>query len=102
MFRFFGGIVRLARPEETTETIFPAPRHDVHVEMRHALADAVVDGHEGTVGCKRGLDSTSQELGGGKERLYERGGEIRKGFDVVFRNEQGMARKDGPMVEEGD
>jgi len=100
LFHFFGGLVRLARPEETAKAVLFAAGYDVHVQMRHALADAVVDGHEGTVGRESSLDGASQQLGSGEERMDQCGGEIRKRFGVLFGNEQGVAWEDGPVVQE--
>jgi hypothetical protein len=37
------------RPEEPSQTVTTAPRHDVHVQMRNRLADDVVDRNEGSL-----------------------------------------------------
>jgi hypothetical protein len=37
------------RPEEASQTVATAPRHDVHVQMRDRLADDVVDCDEGSL-----------------------------------------------------
>jgi hypothetical protein len=37
------------RPEEASQTVATAPRHDVHVQMRDRLADDVVNRDEGSL-----------------------------------------------------
>src|SRR4051794_14449729 len=39
--------VGVARPEETAQPVFAPSRDDVHVQVRNALADPVVDRDEG-------------------------------------------------------
>jgi hypothetical protein len=43
------GAVAGPRPEEASQTVATAPRHDVHVQMRDRLADDVVDCDEGSL-----------------------------------------------------
>ena len=45
--------VLLSRPEEPAQAVTASAGHDVHVEMRHALADDVVVGDEGALGPER-------------------------------------------------
>jgi hypothetical protein len=58
-------LVGLARPEEALEAVLASPWHDMDMQMRNALADAVVDGDEGPVGLQAMLDRSRQELGVG-------------------------------------
>ena len=44
-----------ARESMSSEAIARAARHHVHMQVRHALADAVVDGDEGTMGLQTAL-----------------------------------------------
>ena len=44
------------RPEESSQAVFSAPRNDVHMEMRNALANSIVDAHKGAVCVKSLLD----------------------------------------------
>ncbi len=54
--------IRPPGPEEASEAI-PAPsRDDVNVEVRHALADPVVDGNERAVRVQAQLDRPGQRL----------------------------------------
>ena len=68
--------------------------------MRNALADAVVDGHEGAVRFERLLDGARQQL-----RVCANSGWIKacrkvgQRFVVVFRNQQRVAWKHRPMIE---
>ncbi len=41
-FHFFFVFVFCSRPEKTFQTIFSATRHDVNVQMRHALTNAII------------------------------------------------------------
>ena len=45
-------VVLDARPEEAAQAVLQAARDHVHVQVRHALADAVVHGHERAVGAQ--------------------------------------------------
>jgi hypothetical protein len=47
------GLVTNARPEEAAQPILATPWHDVHVEVRNALTDDVVDGNERAVAVER-------------------------------------------------
>jgi hypothetical protein len=59
--------VRPAWPEEAFEAVFAVARHDMDVQMGDALADAVVDGDEGTMSLQAMLDRSRQELGIGHQ-----------------------------------
>ena len=50
------------RPEEAAEPIAFAAGDDVHVQVRHALTDAVVHCDEGTVGAHSFLDRMRHQL----------------------------------------
>ena len=54
--------VRLARPEEAPQSVFLAARDKVHVQMRNALADLIVDGDERSLRLHRLLDGARQQL----------------------------------------
>ena len=69
-----GSFVRLPRPEEAAQAILLAPRHDVDVQVRNALADAVVDGHESAVRHQRQFHRARQQLGIREIGLNQRGG----------------------------
>jgi hypothetical protein len=47
----------LARPEETPESILFPAGHDVYMQVRHALADTVINGNESPVCCHPLFDS---------------------------------------------
>ena len=49
------------RPEETPESVFAAARHDMNVEVRHALAYANIDRHQRAVGAEPGLYRRGQK-----------------------------------------
>ena len=93
--------VRVTRPKEAFQSVFAASRHNVRVQMRHALADAIVHRDEGSVSFQRRLDCTTEKL-----RIPEEGsdqvlGQISQSFVVLFRNQQAMTRKNRTVVEKG-
>src|SRR5437660_12908129 len=58
----FVASVRIARPEEAFQPVFAASRHNVCVQMRHALADAIVHGDKGAVSFHRRFDHATKKL----------------------------------------
>ena len=53
-------VVPAPRPEETFQSIALAARHDVDMQVRHALAHTVVDRDERAFGAERGFDGSLQ------------------------------------------
>ena len=58
----------------------------MHVQMRDALADAIVNAHKRPLGCERLLHRLRQELGIRKERADQRPWQVDKGLVVTFGN----------------
>ncbi len=85
--------VRAACPGEVAaeETIVVATRHDVNMEVRHTLADDVVDRHERAFATDRSGHGARQAPCQGEERSHLADGQIGKGPDVGSRHEQNMA-----------
>ena len=54
--------IPLPGPEKASEAISAPPGNDVDVEVRDALADAVVDGDERTVSVQARFDRAGQSL----------------------------------------
>src|SRR5919112_5260449 len=82
----------VARPGEVAaeEAIVVATRHDVDMEVRHALADHIVDRHERTVATGRlwhGPRQTSRE---GEEWSHFGDGKIGKSRDMPPGHEQNV------------
>ena len=48
-------------------TIFPSPRHDMHVQMGNALADTIVDSDETALGAQPRFDGARHPLHLGKQ-----------------------------------
>ena len=65
----------------------------MHVKMRNALADAIVDGHEGSLGFHALRDSAGEKLDIQKERADQRVGQVRKRLDVVLYDEERNGRQ---------
>ena len=62
--------MRLPGPEETTQAVLLFPGHNMDMQVRNALADAIIDGNEGAVGAHAFLDGASEQLHVGEERSY--------------------------------
>ena len=77
-------------------------RYDMDMEVRHALADDIVDRHERTVatgGLCHGACQTSRE---GEEWSHVGEGQIGKGRDMLPGQEQHVARQERSSIEEYD
>lgn len=72
----------------------------MRVEVRHALADDVVDGDEGPGSTHSGGNANGQALNEGEERLHELSWKIGERFVMDPRYQQGMTREDWTDVEE--
>ena len=69
----------------------PSSRHDVHVEVRHRLADPVVDGHERALRAHRRLDHPLHRRHPLEERSDAIGGHVGQGLDVHSGRDQHVA-----------
>ena len=95
------GVLR-AGPEEAAQPVALGARDDVEVQVRHRLADRVVDRDEGSLRAEAVLDRGRDPLRGGEEAVAQPGRQVREGLDVLARDEQDVALEDRPGVEEGD
>jgi hypothetical protein len=93
--------VRVTRPKEAFQSVFAAARHNVGMQMRHTLADAVVHRDEGAVGFQRRLDRTTEKLHIPEEGPDQVRGQIGQSFVVFFRNQEAVARKNRTVIEKG-
>src|SRR5580704_10937908 len=80
--------MRLPGPEETTQSVFLAPRNNVHVEMRNALADAIVDRDKAALSLHALLDGACEQLHVREERAGQFPWKIRQRFIVRLGNQQ--------------
>src|SRR5882724_955348 len=94
--------VRVTRPEEAFQAVFTPPRHDVNVQVRHLLADAVIHRDECAVSRRRRLDRATEELRVLEKRFDQVLRQISQSFVVLFRNQQAMTKKNGTMIEKGE
>src|SRR5215471_8953970 len=62
--------VGIAGPEESAQAVLEAARHDVDVQVGHALAHLVVDGDECALRAQRLLDGARHVLGRLEERPH--------------------------------
>ena len=90
-----------ARPEEPSQPVFPAARHHVHMQMRHALTHTIVYSYERSVRVHSLLHSPCQHLRIGEERLNTTGRKICQSLDMRFGDEQAVAGKQRTVVEKG-
>jgi len=81
-------LVGLSRPEEASEAV-PAPtRHNVNVQVGHALTNSVVDGNKGSLSVQSLLDGARQELDIREERGGKLGGQVGQGLIMLFGNQK--------------
>jgi 4-carboxymuconolactone decarboxylase len=74
----------------------------VNVEVRHALADRVIHGHERTVGTERAHHRARHALDHAEERSDEIGVEFGQSHDVWPRHHKNVALEYRPAIEERD
>lgn len=91
----------MARPEEALESVLLSARHDVNVQMRNALAYAIVDGYERAFGFHPEFDGARQKLRILKERTGQLWRQVCQRLEVLSRNQQAVAREQRPVIEEG-
>lgn len=94
--------IRMARPEESLQAIALPSRHDVHVQMRHALAHLVVDGDESSLRLQRFLNRARQLSRVGEQWLHEAIVEIEQGIRMQLGHEQAMSGEQRPVIQESD
>lgn len=63
------------------------------MQMRNALADAVIDGHKRTFGVQAKFHRLSNHLRIREDRLQQVGGQIGQSLDVLLGAHQAMSRK---------
>src|SRR5207247_9932637 len=90
------------RPEEALQAVFTPPRHNVGMQMRHALADTVIHRDEGAVSRQRRFYRATEELRVLEKRFDQVVRQISQSFVVLLRNQQAMTRKNGAMIEKGE
>jgi len=88
-------------PEEAFQTVFGPARNDVNMQVRHALADAIVDGDERPRGVQTLLHGGAEQLRAPKQRRNEFRGKIRQRFNVPPRDQQAVAWKERAVIEKG-
>ena len=89
-----------AGPEEAFHAVFSAPRNDMDVQMRDALADFVVDRDKGTLGAETGFNGPGDQLRVREQRLQHRRWDIHQSFDMLPRAYETMAGEQGSAVQE--
>jgi len=95
-------VVFRPRPEEAAQSVAFTARHDVHVQVRHALADTVVDGYERPLRFHCSLDRDRKNLNIAEERACYRRRQISKSFDVLLRDQEYVACEHGSGIEKRD
>ncbi|MEY2416372.1 MAG: hypothetical protein QOH53_1706, partial [Ilumatobacteraceae bacterium] len=89
------GLVANARPEEAAQTILATPRHDMHVEVRDALTDDVVDGNERPVAVECGGHASRDSLHSFEEWSDKIGIEVDKSHTVPKRCDKDVSLENG-------
>ncbi len=96
--RFLGVDVPGPRPEKPAEAIRLVARHNVDMQVRHTLADAVVDSNECSIAPQPCFDCPGYRL-----NVFEEGAGICKidqRWNVARRNNQRVPLEDRTMVKE--
>lgn len=91
--------VPLSGPEEAFEAIFPVARHEMDVQMRHALTDPIIDCDKRAIRLQALFDRSFDQLHMLKERPGQVRRQIGKGFDMLTRNEQTMPREKWSVIQ---
>lgn len=86
-------------PEESAQSVTLGAWDNVHVQMRYALADTVVERHEGALAPECFADRRRQELCLNEERLDELGRKVVELTHVEAGHEQNMSREERPLVQ---
>src|SRR2546423_15050144 len=66
-FRFLITLIRITRPEETSEAIFSPSRHHMYVQMRNTLAHAIVHRDKRSVSLHSSFNCACQKLNAAKD-----------------------------------
>ncbi len=89
------------RPKESSQAVFAAAGHDVHVEMSNALAHLVVQRQERALRAENLLHSAAQKARGGEVRREQVVRQVGEGGDMSLGYEKRVTREEGTDVEEG-
>ena len=92
-------LIGASGPKEAFQAVSLAARNDVNMEMRDALADPIVDGHEGALGVHALDDGAGKKLDIQKERADQLIGQVRKRLEVALYDEEAMAGEKRPMIQ---
>ena len=96
--------VRASRPGKVAaeEAVVVATGHDVDMEVRHALADDIVDGHERAFATSRQGHGARQALRQSEQWSHLGNGQIGKGPNMRPGHEQNVAGQERASIEECD
>lgn len=100
LIRFGLGVVFHTRPEKSAQPIFATSRHDVHVQMRDALTDDVVERDERAIARERGRHARSNPLHALEHRTDEIAVEIGERDHVPLRHDQDVPLEHGRTIQE--
>src|SRR3954462_6421664 len=91
------GVLR-PRPEEPAQPVLAPPRHDVDVQVGHALGDDVVDRVEDALGLHRVAHGDRDPLRGERQGAQQLVVGVPQRLDVRARHQQRVAREERPVV----
>ena len=91
-----------AGPEEAPQSVLPAARYHVDVQVSNALADAVIHSDERTFRSQSLLHRHAEQAHAGEEVLDVRWRQVRQRGIVMARNQEAVSRKQGPVVQKSD
>jgi len=94
-------LVSSPRPEKAFQAVTLAPGNDVHVEMGHALAHAIVDGHKGALRLHPLHNGLREKPDIGKQRADKGVRQIEERLEVALCDKERVAGKQRTMIQKG-
>lgn len=93
-------LIRIAGPKESPKSIFLPPRHDMHMQVRHTLADPIVNCDQRPFSFHGCLHGPRQQLCRAEKWRDQIRRQIAERLVMLSWNQQGMPREKRPVIEE--
>ena len=87
------------RPEKSSQSVALGSRHNMNMQMRHALAHDIIHRHKTALGLHGRRHRPGQMLRIQKERPHQLGRQIRQRPVMLLGNQQHVPRKQRPMIQ---
>jgi len=100
LFEVFGVPIFLPWPEESFQSVSLGSWDHVHVEVRHALADAVIDRDECALRSHAFFHRNGKQARVCRDLLQQRRGNLVQRFYMLLRYQEAVAGKERPVIQE--